>query len=394
MPHHVLRRLQPTLAAHLKIVIVLSTAALVAAGCVSRSLDATTTPVPQSGVAPTSRTTGFSTTSTSSTMTSPVHSLGDFPELPVDLLPASTADDLQAVLDTSVVDGTFTGISAAVILADEGAWAGASGSWDDDALGLDAPHPTHSSGKTFTAAQTLRLVEEGAFELDDPVSGLVPPELAFYNTNGATVRQLLSMRSGIPSLGGDVYYPGELASSVVEVFEQLPEPTVPPNTVTEYASTNFVLLGSIIENATGRPLSDVLRSDVLAHPGLEDVVYSVDDALASDGFGVEAPVTSLALWAYDLYGGFVISDESLSAMTDFQGQWYGLGVMDFSSEYHAFAIGHQGLSSPDTCCSAIILMAVPEEGLVVAVQANTAGTTSSNDDVDRLAGKLRNVVKR
>jgi hypothetical protein len=80
-----------------------------------------------------------------------------------------------------------------------------------------------------------------------------------------------------------------------------------------------------------RTRPEVLRSDVLDDPGLDGLVYTVEDALASDGWGVEATPGSLARWGYELYGGFVLSDASLGEMTDFQGEWYGLGVIDLSS---------------------------------------------------------------
>ncbi len=84
-----------------------------------------------------------------------------------------------------------------------------------------------------------------------------------------------------------------------------------------------------------------------------------DDALASDGWGVETTSASLARWGYDLYGGFVLSNASLHEMTDFQGRWYGLGVMDFSADYGTLAMGHDGTSSVTTCCSVIRLVALP-----------------------------------
>jgi hypothetical protein len=70
--------------------------------------------------------------------------------------------------------------------------------------------------------------------------------------------------------------------------------------------------------------------------------------------------------------------------------------MDFSEMYGVPAVGHQGLSSVTTCCSAIILLALPEEGLVIAVQANTVGTDPSvdtNGQVDRLARALRDATQ-
>jgi CubicO group peptidase (beta-lactamase class C family) len=103
------------------------------------------------------------------------------------------------------------------------------------------------------------------------------------------------MRSGIPDLPSRRhFYPAELASSATEVFGKLPDPEVPPGSETNYTTTNYVLLGTIIEHATGRPLAKVLRSDVLDHPGLEGIAYTVEDALAGDGWGVKSTSASLA----------------------------------------------------------------------------------------------------
>lgn len=366
--------------------------ALVGAACRTPSAPATASP---SGTTETSP----SGTPASSPDASSPYRLGRFPEFPPGALAESTVAALQAVLDAVVAGGgpfEFTGVTAAVIVADEGSWTGTAGSWDDIPVTPESRHPTHSSAKTIVAAQVLRLVEDGTLALDDQASDHLPPELAFFDANGATIRQVLAMRSGIPSLNGDVYYPAELASTVEEVFRMLPEPDVPPDSRTEYASTNYILLGTIIERLTRRPLAEALRSDVLARPGLEGLVYTVGDALASDGYGVETTSASLARWGYELYGGFVLSESSVREMTDFHGEWYGLGVMDFSGEYGAFAVGHQGLSSPLTCCSAVILMTLPAEGIVIAVQANTTGTAGgvdTNTQVDRLAAALRDTLR-
>ncbi len=325
------------------------------------------------------------------------YALGGFPEFPSGSLPESTAAALQTVLDDAVEKGTFTGVTAAVIVADRGSWTGAAGSMEgveDVPLTPDSRLPTHSAGKNIVAAQVLRLVEEGRLGLDDPAADHLPPELGFFDANGATIRQVLGMSSGIPDLNeyeGDGFYPAEQASTAVKVFRKLPEPTVRPGSRVHYASTNYVLLGTIIEQTSGLPLSEALRSGVLDHTGLEGLTYTVEDALASDGWGVETTPSSLARWGYDLYGGFVLSDASLREMTDFQGKWYGLGVMDFSADYGTLAVGHDGASSTTTCCSAIRLVALPEEGMVISVQAN-GGATSPWGKVVRSTKALRNVL--
>jgi D-alanyl-D-alanine carboxypeptidase len=211
------------------------------------------------------------------------YALGEFPDFPEASLPEPTAEALQAVLDEAVQEGTFTGVTAAVIVADRGNWTGATGSLDDAPLTPDSQQPTHSAGKTIVAAQVLRLVEDGRLSLDDRASAHLPPELGFFDANGASIRQVLGMRSGIPDLKAKRhFYPAELASSATEVFRKLPQPEVRPGFETNYTTTNYVLLGTIIEHATERPLAEVLRSDVLDHPGLEGIAYPVEDALAAD----------------------------------------------------------------------------------------------------------------
>jgi len=322
----------------------------------------------------------------------PTYALGRFPSFPPGSFPEPTAAALQAVLDVSVAKDMFTGVTAAVIVANRGNWAGAAGSMDGVPLTEDSRLPTHSAGKNIVAAQILQLAEEGRVALDDRASDHLPPELGFFDANGATVRQLLEMRSGIPDLHEEAnLYPAEQVSNVVEVFRDLPDPTVPPGTRVHYASTNYVLLGTMIEQVfRPKPLSDALRSGVLDHPGLEGLDYTVENALAADGWGVETTPSSLARWGYELYGGFVLSKASLDEMIDFQGKWYGLGVMDFSGDYGTFAVGHDGTSSATTCCSAIRLVAFPKEGIVIAVQANAA--TIPWGKVVRSTKALRNAV--
>jgi CubicO group peptidase (beta-lactamase class C family) len=328
------------------------------------------------------------------------HALGAFPQFPRASLPRAETAALQGVLDGIVEDGTFPGVTAAVIVADRGHWEGAAGSADGAALTPDSRRPIHSSGKTIVAAEVLRLVEERKLGLDDRASDHLPPELRFFDANGATIRQVLTMRSGIPDLNEDAgYYPAEQASSAVKVFRKLRQPEVRPGSESHYASTNYVLLGAIIEHATGRPLAEVLRSDVLDRPGLDGLVYTVEDALAADGWGVESTPASLARWGYELYGGFVLSETSLLEMTHVEGYifglGYGLGVVDFSDAYGTLAVGHPGESSVTTCCSAIRFVALPKDGVVIAVQANTdgAGTSDAFGQVEAVTMALRDAAR-
>ena len=42
---------------------------------------------------------------------------------------------------------------------------------------------------------------------------------------------------------------------------------------TAYADSNYVLLGLIIENVTGRPVEEVINEDVVQKLGLDDTIF-------------------------------------------------------------------------------------------------------------------------
>jgi hypothetical protein len=67
--------------------------------------------------------------------------------------------------------------------------------------------------------------------------------------------------------------------------------------------------------------------------------------------------------------------------------------MDLSGEYGTLAIGHEGESSVTTCCSLIRLMALPEEGVVISIQANTAATDHPYDTYNSQVVRLTQVLR-
>lgn len=325
-----------------------------------------------------------SPTAGSSPSRSAAITLGDFPPFPDQPFGEGVAASLQGVIDEAAE--AFGGVSAAVIVGGAGHWSGAAGIAGGNLLTAGSALQIASIGKTVTAAQVLRLVEEGAIGLDDPAADHLPPELDGYDANGATVRQLLGMRSGIddPATRG-------AAGTVLELVQML-EPASPAGSAFSYANVNYVLLGSIIEHVTGRPFRDVLRTDVLHHPGLGGLRYPVRSALAADGSAVESDPASLARWGYELYGGSVLSAALLRAMTDFEDGFYGLGVFDMSSE-NAFvdegfgvpAIGHDGIG-PGIVAT---LVAFPRTGEVVSVQTAGSDPNQHTTLIDDLLGVVR-----
>ena len=127
----------------------------------------------------------------------PIEAFADISEDPVS---GSEAAAFQEILDEMAFNGA--GMSATVMTAD-GTWSGATGSADGvHDVRVDSQFGIASVTKSVIAAQVMQLVEAGELSLDAPATDYLPADLDF-DTNGATIRQLLTMYSGIPDWYSD-----------------------------------------------------------------------------------------------------------------------------------------------------------------------------------------------
>ncbi len=177
-------------------------------------------------------------------------------------LPGATADRLQGVLDDWVAGENNIGITAAVVTED-GTWQGAAG---QDGAGMDlvpeSAMAIASITKTFVAAEVMNLAGQGLVDLDAPVTDYVSVP---FDTEGATVRQVLGMRSGFP-----LDPVGEMFESAAEDLDRswttaeaiaLADADGPRQSrvgVTDYNNLNYLVLGQMIEQLTGGPLAATL----------------------------------------------------------------------------------------------------------------------------------------
>lgn len=289
------------------------------------------------------------------------------------------------------------GMSATVISPD-GTWTGTTGKASPTRpVRADDQFAIGSVTKSVVAAQVMRLVEAGELELDDPVAVHVPTRLDF-DTNGATIRHLLGHRSGIPD-----YDPIMLKMSesdpmrrwdAEQLLRLVPKGRTPAGRGFDYSSTNYLLLGLVIERLTGQPLSAVLRAGVLSSIGATRLIYQPDEAptepvampwgraavsvekgggflpsLANATGGGPASAMasdspSLARWWQALCAGEIVSQESLNQMTTWKDD-YGLGLFDVAEPY-ADSVGHVGWDVGYASWAGCL----PEDGTVVVVLAN------------------------
>ena len=137
--------------------------------------------------------------------------------------------------------------------------------------------------KSFTAVVALQLVGEGRLRLSDTVGERLPG--VFPAADRVTLRQLLDHTSGTrddiptPMMGvfsGDrlrVWTPGDVLGLVRDQPLRFP-----PGTSWAYSNTDYVLVGLMVERATGRSLEHELRARILRPLGLRDTRFPVRDA--------------------------------------------------------------------------------------------------------------------
>ncbi len=322
--------------------------------------------------------------------------------------------EASATLDRLLTDMAGRGGMAATVMSPDGTWSGAAGKADGlRDVQVDSQFGIASVTKSVIAAQVMQLVEAGELSLDDPASDYLPADFAF-DTNGATIRQLLDMHAGIPDWYGDAME-REVATNrdrlwtLSEVLALVAPGRTPPGTTFLYTDTNYVLLGLAIEHVRERPLIDVLRSGVLQVEGTERLIYQPDEAptepmampggepgdalergggylpsvadasSAGPAGSMASDSISLARWWLAFCAGDIVSEGSLTQMATFVDvEAYGLGLFNPADGY-AGGVGHLGSSFGYVSWAGCL----PEKRAVVVVLTNQA-----IDDIGGLARPL------
>jgi D-alanyl-D-alanine carboxypeptidase len=218
------------------------------------------------------------------------------------------ATELQRILDTTVADGAIPGAVLSVRLPSGATWTGASGLADRDgeAMKPEMRVRVGSVSKMFTAVVVLQLVEEGKIDLDAPIAtwlpGLVP------KADAITVRELLQHTSGLYDYLEDRRFVSQAYDDPQRIFE--PQELVayatrfPPSFAPgardrwDYSSTNYVILGMIVEQATGHTLGQELRQRIFEPLALRQTYVVPEDTVEgpqAHGYSKSDDQTKLAL---------------------------------------------------------------------------------------------------
>jgi D-alanyl-D-alanine carboxypeptidase len=272
-------------------------------------------------------------------------------------LPATFEELLQTGLDRGL-----PGVALRVERGNEVVFDGAAGFASREQQTLVAPSDRFGVGsvtKTFTAVLVLQLVDDGVLTLDDtvtkwlddPVVGRIP------YVDRITLRQLLTHTSGTYDMfdsGSPFFqdaYLGEGAdwTRVWKPLEVLAyadgakqEPYFAPGEGIHYSNTGYILLGLILEQATGQTYAERLHARILGPLDLADTFFAstepvpggkVDayqlidgDLLNVSAIDLSSPGTAggmvsttrdLARFAEALFGGELLQPATLEKMVTF-----------------------------------------------------------------------------
>lgn len=259
-----------------------------------------------------------------------------------------------------------------------------------------------STGKLFTAAAILRLVDEGRLSLDALLEDLLPEAPANLHGQGITVRHLLSMTSGLNDYTQADLERMETSDAPLEAefaWNHLRDRPLDfePGSHWIYSNTGFYLAGLIVERASGIPWGEFVVDSVARPLGLGDI-HLCDDAaperaaghvyadgtfgpspfdtergVRGDG-GLCGSVSDLALFPYRLRTGGVISGQAFEQMSSPTRLSNGL-VVDYGLGLARGELGGEALWGHLGGVGSLVsaLFHYPESESTISVLVNTRG---------------------
>jgi CubicO group peptidase (beta-lactamase class C family) len=259
---------------------------------------------------------------------------------------------------------------------------------------LDTRFRIGSMNKMFTAVAVLRLVQEGAVDLDASINTYLKEYPNANVGSKVTVRHLLTHTGGT----GDIFGP-EFArnrnslrthSDYVKLYGNR-NLAFEPGSQWQYSNYGFVLLGAIIEAVTGQSYYDHVREQVFQPAGMTRTDSLPEEDFVEDravGYlkqnGKLAPNTGTLPWrgtaagggystvrdleafAQALLSGKLLTQETLAKATKVHRNNYGLGFIVKGKEDGTVTWGHSG-GAPGMNGELVVY---PESGWVVVALSN------------------------
>jgi CubicO group peptidase (beta-lactamase class C family) len=148
--------------------------------------------------------------------------------------------------------------------------------------------------KTFTAVSVLQLVERGVLSLDDPLSRFLPDVPDVESARKITIRQLLTHTSGlgdhVNAMARDPFRTRyRTVGRMLDLVRRTP-PLFEPGTQWRYSNSGFLVLGNVVEKASGQDYYEYVRHNVFEPAGMSRTGFFELDGVNADlavGYQVE-----------------------------------------------------------------------------------------------------------
>lgn len=193
--------------------------------------------------------------------------------------------------------------------------------------GPDDRRISWSVAKSYLSALFGILLDEGAIEsLDDPVVKYAP-KLKGSAYEGATIRNVLNMASGVTfdedylDPNSDINRMGRviaLGGELDDFAASLQDSFATPGETWQYVSIDTHVLGMVIRGATGRSVAELLTEKVIQPLGLERDGYYV-----TDGTGVAFVLGGLNFTTRDFarFGQMILKDGKVNGLQLVPAEW-------------------------------------------------------------------------
>ncbi|HET7496780.1 MAG TPA: serine hydrolase, partial [Candidatus Eisenbacteria bacterium] len=138
-----------------------------------------------------------------------------------------------------------------------------------------------SINKAFTKVAIQQLAAQGKLSLDDTIDKYVP-DYPREAASKITIRMLLDHRGGVPDFFGPKFQNADRTqlrsiSDWVQFIRYMPL-RFEPGTREEYSNGGYILLGAVIEKASGMDYYDYVRRNIYEPAGMKDTdSYQQDD---------------------------------------------------------------------------------------------------------------------
>jgi CubicO group peptidase (beta-lactamase class C family)/surface polysaccharide O-acyltransferase-like enzyme len=233
-------------------------------------------------------------------------------------LPPARAAALERLLEDWAEKNNTPGIELSVYAPARVEWSTTVGNMGDTPKAIDGltPFDVQSVTKTFTAALVWRAVDAGLIDVDADLPHLdAAPELDGLSI---TPRQLLAHTSGLINYRDTPGYPDTVTTPLDAIAASAAQPLqFVPGSKAAYTSTNYLVLGLLLEQVTGVSYDDLLAG-LVADAGLGDAPHSGPTA-GEPNFstaGLQLTASQLAHWGVALLRDNVagLSQDALDSM--------------------------------------------------------------------------------